>query len=80
MAVEDDDRGRRWGRVCVGRATALAFAREGALVVGCDLTVEPAEATVELARGAEEVANVALFLASGETRTSPGSTSSSMAG
>jgi NAD(P)-dependent dehydrogenase (short-subunit alcohol dehydrogenase family) len=35
----------------MGRATALAFAGEGALVVGCDLTVEPAEATVEMVRG-----------------------------
>jgi NAD(P)-dependent dehydrogenase (short-subunit alcohol dehydrogenase family) len=44
------------GKVCVitgtggsmGRATALAFAREGASVVGCDVTVGPAEATVEM--------------------------------
>jgi NAD(P)-dependent dehydrogenase (short-subunit alcohol dehydrogenase family) len=36
----------------MGRATALAFAREGASVVGCDVTVEAAEATVELVRGA----------------------------
>src|SRR5882762_1976901 len=36
----------------MGRATALAFAREGALVVGCDVTVEPAESTVEMVRGA----------------------------
>lgn len=44
------------GKVCVitgtggsmGRATALAFAREGAMVVGCDVAVEPAEATVEM--------------------------------
>src|SRR3954470_9212147 len=36
----------------MGRATALAFAREGASVVGCDVTVEPAEATVEMVRGA----------------------------
>jgi NAD(P)-dependent dehydrogenase (short-subunit alcohol dehydrogenase family) len=36
----------------MGRATALAFAREGACVVGCDLAVEPAEATVELVRDA----------------------------
>jgi NAD(P)-dependent dehydrogenase (short-subunit alcohol dehydrogenase family) len=53
MAVESDDRGRLSGKVCVitgtggsvGRATALAVAREGASVVGCDLTVERAEAT-----------------------------------
>ena len=52
--------GRLSGKVCVitgtggsiGRATALAFAREGALVVGCDLMVESAGATVELVRGA----------------------------
>src|SRR6478672_6214633 len=36
----------------MGRATALAFAREGASVVGCDVTVEPAESTVEMVRGA----------------------------
>src|SRR4030088_1146483 len=35
----------------MGRATALAFAREGASVVGCDVTVEASEATVELVRG-----------------------------
>jgi NAD(P)-dependent dehydrogenase (short-subunit alcohol dehydrogenase family) len=48
--------GRLDGKVCVvtgtggsmGRATALAFAREGALVVGCDLAVEPAEETVAM--------------------------------
>jgi NAD(P)-dependent dehydrogenase (short-subunit alcohol dehydrogenase family) len=42
MAVEGDDRGRHSGNVCVitgtggsmGHATALAFAREGASVVG----------------------------------------------
>ncbi len=47
--------GRLEGKVCVitgtggsmGRATAMAFAREGASVVGCDLTVEAAQATVE---------------------------------
>ena len=52
--------GRLEGKVCVitgtggsmGRATAVAFAREGASVVGCDVTVEPAEATVEMVRGA----------------------------
>src|ERR1700747_834216 len=36
----------------MGRATALAFAREGASVVGCDVAVEPAEATVGMARAA----------------------------
>jgi NAD(P)-dependent dehydrogenase (short-subunit alcohol dehydrogenase family) len=52
--------GRLAGKVCVitgtggsmGRATALTFAREGASIVGCDVTVEPAEATVEMVRGA----------------------------
>ena len=52
--------GRLAGKVCVitgtggsmGRATALAFAREGASVVGCDVTVEPAAATVEMVRAA----------------------------
>ena len=41
----------------MGRATALTFAREGALVVGCDVAVEPAEETVEIVRavGAEMV-------------------------
>jgi NAD(P)-dependent dehydrogenase (short-subunit alcohol dehydrogenase family) len=36
----------------MGRATALMFAREGASVVGCDVTVEPAAATVEMVRAA----------------------------
>jgi NAD(P)-dependent dehydrogenase (short-subunit alcohol dehydrogenase family) len=48
------------GKVCVltgtggsmGRASALVFAREGAKVVGCDLNVETAEATIELVHGA----------------------------
>src|SRR6202050_2704951 len=51
--------GRLAGKVCVitgtggsmGRATALAFAREGASVVGCDVTVAPAETTVEMGHG-----------------------------
>jgi NAD(P)-dependent dehydrogenase (short-subunit alcohol dehydrogenase family) len=46
------------GKVCIttgtggsmGREAAMAFAREGALVVGCDLYVEGAEATVEAVR------------------------------
>jgi NAD(P)-dependent dehydrogenase (short-subunit alcohol dehydrogenase family) len=46
------------GKVClitgtggsIGRESALAFAREGALVVGCDLYVDGAEATVEAVR------------------------------
>ena len=50
--------GRLDGKVCVitgtggsmGRATAMAFAREGASVVGCDLTVAAAQATVEAVR------------------------------
>jgi NAD(P)-dependent dehydrogenase (short-subunit alcohol dehydrogenase family) len=52
--------GRLSGKVCVvtgtggsmGRATAVAFARAGASVVGCDVTVEPAQSTVEMVRGA----------------------------
>jgi NAD(P)-dependent dehydrogenase (short-subunit alcohol dehydrogenase family) len=47
--------GRLDGKVCLitgtggamGSATALKFAREGALVVGCDVAVEPAERTLE---------------------------------
>jgi NAD(P)-dependent dehydrogenase (short-subunit alcohol dehydrogenase family) len=34
----------------MGRASALAFAREGAMMVGCDVASEPAEETVELVR------------------------------
>lgn len=52
--------GRLSEKVCVvtgtggsmGRATALTFAREGAFVVGCDVAVEPAEATVAAVRTA----------------------------
>src|ERR1700722_10000254 len=52
--------GRLAGKVCVitgtggsmGRATALLFAREGASVVGCDVSVEPAAATVDAVRAA----------------------------
>lgn len=52
--------GRLAGKICVitgtggamGRATALAFAREGALIVGCDVAVEAAEETAELVRAA----------------------------
>jgi NAD(P)-dependent dehydrogenase (short-subunit alcohol dehydrogenase family) len=36
----------------IGREAALAFAREGALVVGCDVNVESAQATVELVHAA----------------------------
>lgn len=36
----------------MGRATALAFAREGASVVGCDVTVEPAQETVKMVEAA----------------------------
>jgi NAD(P)-dependent dehydrogenase (short-subunit alcohol dehydrogenase family) len=50
--------GRLSGKVCivtgtggsVGRAAALAFSREGASVVGCDVTVAAAEATAEMVR------------------------------
>jgi len=52
--------GRLDGKVCLitgtggamGNATALTFAREGALVVGCDVAVEPAEQTVEAVEAA----------------------------
>ena len=52
--------GRLSGKVCIvtgtggsmGRATALTFAREGALVVGCDVAVGPAEETLELVEAA----------------------------
>jgi NAD(P)-dependent dehydrogenase (short-subunit alcohol dehydrogenase family) len=57
--------GRLSGKVCVvtgtggsmGRATALAFAAEGASVVGCDVAVNPAQTTVDavLATGGEMV-------------------------
>jgi len=51
--------GRLAGKVClitgtggsVGRAAAAAFAREGASVVGCDVNVESAQATVDLVLG-----------------------------
>ena len=52
--------GRLADKVCIvtgtggsmGRATATAFAREGASVVGCDLAVEPAEETVAMVEAA----------------------------
>ena len=52
--------GRLSGKVCIvtgtggsmGRATALTFAREGALVVGCDLAVEPAAEKLEIVKAA----------------------------
>ena len=52
--------GRLSGKVCIitgtggsiGRATALTFAREGALVVGCDLTAASAMATVDMVQAA----------------------------
>src|SRR5258707_6532641 len=34
----------------IGRAAAMAFAREGASVVGCDVDVAAAEATTEMVR------------------------------
>src|SRR5258706_13634058 len=51
--------GRLSGKVCVitgtggsmGRAAAVAFAREGASVVGCERNVDEAQATVEIVRG-----------------------------
>jgi len=52
--------GRLQGKVCVitgtgsgmGRAAALAFAREGAHVVGCDINAPTAEATLAAVRAA----------------------------
>src|ERR1700692_4295811 len=52
--------GRLSGKVCVitgtggsmGREAALVFVREDASVVGCDVAVEAAEATLEMVRGA----------------------------
>jgi NAD(P)-dependent dehydrogenase (short-subunit alcohol dehydrogenase family) len=52
--------GRLSGKVCVitgtggsmGRATAVTFGREGALVIGCDVAVGPAEETAEMVRAA----------------------------
>ncbi len=52
--------GRLEGKVCIitgtgsgmGRAAALAFAREGARVVGCDINAATAEATLAAVRGA----------------------------
>ena len=48
------------GKVCIitgtggsiGREAARTFAREGALVAGCDLTVDAAQATVDMVRAA----------------------------
>jgi NAD(P)-dependent dehydrogenase (short-subunit alcohol dehydrogenase family) len=58
--IEGRFAGRLADKVCIvtgsggsmGRATALAFAREGAQVVGCDVAVEPAEETVEMVHAA----------------------------
>jgi meso-butanediol dehydrogenase / (S,S)-butanediol dehydrogenase / diacetyl reductase len=36
----------------IGRATAQVFAREGAHVIGCDLSPEPSQETVDLVRAA----------------------------
>jgi NAD(P)-dependent dehydrogenase (short-subunit alcohol dehydrogenase family) len=52
--------GRLSGKVCIvtgtggsqGHAAAMTFAREGALLVGCDVAVEPAEETLETVRAA----------------------------
>jgi NAD(P)-dependent dehydrogenase (short-subunit alcohol dehydrogenase family) len=52
--------GRLTEKVCVitgtggsmGRASAVAFAREGAQIVGCDVAVEPAEETVQIVEAA----------------------------
>src|SRR6201992_3351238 len=52
--------GRLDGKVCVitgtggsmGREAALTFAREGGAVVGCDIAVDPADATLRAVRAA----------------------------
>jgi NAD(P)-dependent dehydrogenase (short-subunit alcohol dehydrogenase family) len=52
--------GRLADKVCIitgtggsmGRATALTYAREGALIVGCDVAVASAEETLELVKAA----------------------------
>lgn len=52
--------GRLAGKVClitgtsgaIGRASALAFAREGAIVVGCDLEVDGSSATIDMVKEA----------------------------
>src|SRR6202521_4412454 len=52
--------GRLEGKVCLitgtggsmGRASALRFAREGALIVGCDVIAEPAQETVDMVQAA----------------------------
>ena len=52
--------GRLVGKVCIvtgtggsmGRATALRFAREGAVIVGCDVVVDSAEETLEMVTAA----------------------------
>ena len=36
----------------IGRASALRFAEEGALVVGCDAAADPAQETLDLVRSA----------------------------
>ena len=54
-SVDSEMAGRLAGKVCIitgtggsmGRAAALTFAREGAWVVGCDVTVEPAKSKVK---------------------------------
>ncbi|HEV2501301.1 MAG TPA: SDR family NAD(P)-dependent oxidoreductase [Terriglobia bacterium] len=61
---------RLLGKVCIitgtggsiDREAALTFAREGALVVGCDMQVEAAQSTVETVRAAAGLnALLALF-------------------
>ncbi len=57
--MTDSSAPRLSGKVCVitgtggsiGRAAAVAFAREGASVVGCDLNADASEVTVEMVRG-----------------------------
>jgi NAD(P)-dependent dehydrogenase (short-subunit alcohol dehydrogenase family) len=56
------------GKVCVitgtggsiGREAARTFAREGALVVGCDLTVDAAQTTVDMIRECQALVDFAV--------------------
>jgi hypothetical protein len=57
----------------MGRASALVFSREGALLVGCDLSADAAQATLELVRrltgpaGCQALVGLALGRSAGST-------------